>query len=64
MKAVVARFLKKVVRVREVGSQKGHFAVVANDGVGFPKLGIDADAFIKDKTFALIVVPSDEFEIF
>ena len=64
MKAVVARFLKKVVRVREVGSQKGHFAVVANDGVGFPELGIDADAFIKDKTFALIVVPSDEFEIF
>ena len=64
MKAVVARFLKKVVGVREVGSQKGHFAVVANDGVGFPELGIDADAFIKDKTFALIVVPSDEFEIF
>ena len=64
MKAVVARFLKNVVGVREVGSQKGHFAVVANDGVGFPELGIDADAFIKDKTFALIVVPSDEFEIF
>lgn len=64
MKAVVARFLKKVVGVREVGSQKRHFAVVANDGVGFPELGIDANALIKDKTFALIVVPSDEFEIF
>ena len=64
MKAVVARFLKNVMRVGEVGSQKGHLAVVANNGVGFPKLGIDADAFIKDKTFALIVVPSDEFEIF
>ena len=64
MKAVVARFLKNVVRVGKVGSQKGHFAVVANNRVGFPELGIDADAFIKDKTFALIVVPSDEFEIF
>ena len=64
MKAVVARFLKNVVRVGKVGSQKGHFAVVANNRVGFPELGIDADAFIKDKTFALIVVPSEEFEIF
>ncbi len=59
MNAVVARFLKKVVRVREVGSQKWHFAAVANDGVGFHELGIDADAFIKNTTFALIVVASD-----
>ena len=64
MEAVVARFFKNVVRVLEVGGKEGHLAVVAKDRVGFPELGIDPDAFIKDKTFALVVVSSDEFEIF
>ena len=64
MEAVVARFFKNIVRVLEVGGEEGHLAVVAKDRVGFSKLGIDSDAFIEDKTFALVVVSSDELEIF
>lgn len=64
MEAVVARFFKNVVRVLEVRGEEGHLAVVAKDRVGFPELGIDPDAFIENKAFTLIVVSSDEFEIF
>ena len=64
MKAVVTRFFINVVRVLEVGGEEGHLAVVAKNRVGFPELGIDSDAFIKNKAFTLIMVSSDEFEIF
>ena len=64
MEAVVARFFKNVVRVLDVRREEGHLAVVAKDRVGFPELGIDSDAFIKNKAFTLIMVPSNELEIF
>jgi hypothetical protein len=48
----------------EVGGEEGHFAVVAKDGVGFLELGVDADAFIKNKTFALVVSATGFLEVF
>jgi len=48
----------------EVGGEEGHFAVVAKDGVGFLELGVDADAFIEDKAFALVVGATGFLEVF
>ncbi len=62
--AVVAGFLVGVVGMGEVGGEQGHFAVVAKDGVGFLKLGVDADAFIENKTFALVVSATGLLKVF
>jgi len=64
VEAVVAGFLVGVVGMGEVGGEEGHFAVVAKDGVGFLKLGVDADAFIEDKTFALVVGATGFLKVF
>ena len=64
MEAVVAGFLVGVVGVGEVGGEEGHFAVVAKDGFGFLELGVDADPFIEDKTFALIVGATGFLKVF
>ena len=64
VEAVVAGFLVGVVGMGEVGGEEGHLAVVAKDGVGFLKLGVDADAFIEDKTFALVVGATGFLEVF
>ena len=64
MEAVVAGFLVGVVGVGEVGGEEGHFAVVAKDGFGFLELGVDADAFIEDKAFALIVGATGFLKVF
>ena len=64
MKAVVAGFLVGVVGMGEVGGEEGHFAVVAKDGVGFLELGVDADAFIEDKAFALVVGATGFLKVF
>ena len=64
MEAVVAGFLVGVVGMGEVGGEQGHFAVVAKDGVGFLELGVDADAFIKNKTFALVVGATGFLKVF
>lgn len=64
VEAVVAGFLVGVVGMGEVGGEEGHLAVVAKDGVGFLELGIDADAFIEDKAFALVVGATGFFKVF
>ncbi len=64
MEAVVAGFLVGVVGMGEVGGEEGHFAVVAKYGVGFLELGVDADAFIKNKTFALVVGATGFLKVF
>ena len=64
MEAVVAGFLVGVVGVGEVGGEEGHFAVVAKDRFGFLELGVDADAFIEDKAFALIVGATGFLKVF
>ena len=50
--------------VGEVGGEEGHFAVVAKDRFGFLELGVDADAFIEDKAFALIVGATGFLKVF
>ena len=60
----MAGFLVDVLGMGEVGGEEGHFAVVAKDGVGFLELGVDADAFIKNKAFALVVVATGFLEVF
>ncbi len=60
----MAGFLVDVVGMGEVGGEEGHLAVVAKDGVGFLKLGVDADAFIEDKAFALVVGATDFLKVF
>ena len=64
MKAVVAGLFINVVRVGKIGCKEGHFAVVAKDGVGFLELGVDADAFIEDKAFALVVGATGFLKVF
>ena len=64
VEAVVAGFLVDVVGMGEVGGEEGHLAVVAKDGVGFLKLGVDADAFIENKAFALVVGATGFLEVF
>ena len=64
MEAVVAGFLVGVVGVGEVGGEEGHLAVVAKDGFGFLELGVDADAFIEDKAFALVVGSTGILKVF
>ena len=64
VEAVVAGFLVGVVGVGEVGGEEGHLAVVAKDGFGFLELGVDADAFIKNKAFALVVSATGFLEVF
>ena len=64
MEAEVAGFLVDVVGMGEVGGEQGHFAVVAKDGVGFLELGVDADAFIENKAFALVVGATGFLEVF
>ena len=64
VEAVVAGFLVGVVGMGEVGGEERHFAVVAKDGVGFLELGVDADAFIKNKTFALVVGATGFLKVF
>ena len=64
MEAVVAGFFVGVVGMGEVGGEEGHFAVVAKDGVGFLKLGVDADTFIEDKAFALVVSATGFLKVF
>jgi hypothetical protein len=48
----------------EIGGEQWHFAVVAKDGVGFLELGVDADAFIEDKAFALVVGATGFLKVF
>ena len=60
----MAGFLVGVVGVGEVGGEEGHFAVVAKDGFGFLELGVDADAFIEDKAFPLVVGAAGFLEVF
>ena len=64
MKAVVAGLFINVVRVGKIGCEEGHFAVVAKDGVGFLELGVDADAFIENKAFALVVGATGFLKVF
>ena len=60
----MAGFLVGVVGMGEVGGEEGHLAVVAKDGVGFLKLGVDAYAFIEDKAFALVVGATNFLKVF
>ena len=60
----MAGFLVGVVGMGEVGGEEGHLAVVTKDGVGFLKLGVEADAFIEDKAFALVVGATGFLEVF
>jgi len=64
VEAVMAGFLVGVVGMSEVGGKEGHLAVVAQDGVGFLELGVDADAFIEDKAFALVVGATGFLKVF